>query len=157
MKDVLVGKIEPNGAQSYAKKLAGWFSQIAAGGCLAMCIIYVATDGEANTIVMYDSLLKMLQKGILGENCFVKNLEVLTATLADDFLPHSMAFSKYRWVKVTRLKDVGDEYTLLKYKAATTKEGHWVVARNGEIVFNGLDSSINVNEGKIVEARQLVI
>lgn len=147
---------ELNGLQSYAKDLSDYFKQIYAGGCLAMCIIYICTNGNATKMEMFGYLIDMLRGGeLLGRDCYVKDVKELTGAINRERSPYRIEHT-YKWLKINDLKEVGNEFTLLKYKAASTREGHWVVARNGEIVFNGLDNSINVNEGKIVEARQLV-
>lgn len=109
-----------------------------------MCYIYCASIDETNETRYFCLINEAIKNGTLDKDCTVKN--------ADKFL-YSLTGRK----AVVLKKDI-DALDEIKEPApvrfvAEGYGGHWVVVKDGKIIFNPLASSINVDKGKPVEAR----
>lgn len=142
--------------QTRAKVMADCFTQIYNGGCLALCYLFVLMGGATtNEGELLKAVIDLLQGGTLGRDCFVKDFAMIDDYVQKSFVPSAMR-AKHKLVWRTPTEKVSG-LSLAKYKADRCKEGHWVVLKDGELYFNPLESSINVNEGKIIEQRVITV
>ena len=113
-------------------------------GCLAMCYIYcmgIEDEGE-----MLRLISKAMDKGILDGECTVLNAGALLEFVSG---------KKYSVIKkpITTIKNIKSA-TPVRFKTDDGC-GHWVVVRNGQIVFNSLLNSVQVSKGKPVDSRPI--
>lgn len=107
--------------------------------CLFMCYLY-CVGLEPDTIPSWlDYFKNAYEKGFIDDECFVQNAEGLIRALTG------------RKVFVLK-KDISKIEGIIGpspvWYSKDGKSGHFVVVQNGKIIFNPLEKSINVNEGK---------
>ena len=130
--------------QTTALEIADNIKEIGKNACLAMCYIYCAGIDPDNEIEYIRIVNNAIKAGIIAKDCTVKS--------AEQFL---------QWLtgrKTTVVKKSVFDYAHLKEPTPVRFEadgysGHWVVVKDGKIVFNSLVNSINVTKGKPAEAR----
>lgn len=130
--------------QTTALEIADNIKEIGKNACLAMCYIYCAGIDPDNEIEYIRIVNNAIKAGIISKDCTVKS--------AEQFL---------QWLtgrKTTVVKKSVFDYAHLKEPTpvrfkADGYSGHWVVVKDGKIVFNSLVNSINVTKGKPAEAR----
>lgn len=111
-------------------------------GCLFFCYLYCSgqyTDDK-------DAIVKaceFMDNRLLDADCTVLDADTLLWTLTG---------KRYRVTK-EKISDISEirEKTPVKYQCG--QYGHWVVVENGKIIFNSLDWSNCVQNGKPVEMR----
>lgn len=142
--------------QTRAKVMADCFTQIYNGGCLVLCYLFILMGSiTTNAKELLEAALDLLWNGYLGEDCYVKDFAMIDEWVQSKTVPSAMRQRhKIEWRAPTE-KVSG--LSLAKYKSDRCKEGHWVVLKDGELYFNPLESSINVNEGKIIEQRVITV
>lgn len=114
--------------------------------CLFMCYVYccgLIPDSIQDWLSYY---ITALNRGVIGEDGFVLDGAKLIQILSG------------RSVKVTKrnissLSDVKKKSPVLF--SVNGKDGHFVVVENGEIIFNPLEVSYNVNKGKPISVRDI--
>ncbi len=107
--------------------------------CYAYCsgILYeVAEDA-------YDEAEYQRLKGTLGADGFVRDADKLLQNL-------TARYARVEKVKINSIADIKDETPVCYQYGDKT---HWVVVRDGQIVFNSLEHSICVEKGEPVSAR----
>lgn len=139
--------------QTRANVLAHFLNDIARGGCLAMCYIYVLTNGAIDTKTMIDWVLELREAGVLGADCYVNDFKKV-ARFVKEKLGREIP-CQLEWVKIDSIWGSGG-LVITKWKAQDNKTGHWVVMKDKKIIFNSLEKSHNVDVGDIVEARRII-
>lgn len=132
--------------QTLAIDITENIKEIGKNGCLAFCYIYCAGIDEKNEAEYVRLVSRAIKDGYLGKDCTVKD--------ASKFLYH-LTGRKATVIKkpVSSLSDITDA-TPVRF-VAEGYGGHWVVVKDGRIVFNPLVNSVNVNKGKPTEQRQI--
>lgn len=125
-------------------------------GCLAMCYVFCviekAREAKNGENYFLSIVCEAMEKGIIDKECTVYD--------ADKFLEFvaKYLFLDARWTvqkkNITAIDGIVDATPVRFY--AQGHGGHWVVVKNGKIVFNPLVKSFNVENGKPIEARVLV-
>lgn len=133
-----------NHPQTTASEIANNIKAIANDGCLALCYVYCAGVDEENEGEYLRIVARGIKDGTIAKDCTVND--------AGRFL-FRLTGRKVTVLKrsVKSLDDIKDA-TPVRF-VAEGYGGHWVVVRNGKIVFNPLVNSVNVSRGKPVEAR----
>lgn len=133
--------------QTAALNIRTHITNIGKYACLAMCYAYcVGIDPEQNT-EMIKTVSDAIDSGILDSECTVLDAEKYLKWLTGKrFLVTKKQINKIEDIK---------EYTPVKY--SYNGRAHWVVVKDGKIVFNSLFNSVCVNHGKPTEARIITL
>jgi len=116
-------------------------------GCLAMCYLYCmgicpATDGE-----MIKHISTAIDKGLLDEECTVLD--------AAKFLEY---FTGKKWqVEKESVSDIKKIKEAAPVRYEYNGNGHWVVVKNGKIVFDPIADSVCVKNGEPASARVITL
>lgn len=125
------------------------FTTIAKGSCLALCLAKIVEPRALQSNLMMDVILGW-RKDYIGDDGYVcKPEEYLN--LID---PLHREWS-YRIVNIKSLGDIPEGETVPVLYSKNGKTGHFVLADNKGIVWNSLDNSINVKEGKPISYREV--
>lgn len=117
------------------KKIQDVYKSLGDYGCLLLCYLR-----EANIKVdIVEHFNKLVEFGVIDNNCFIKDADLLLEYFGSD-------------KRVVRGFNP-DGNTIVKFRTATSKEGHFVIIdKNREIVFNSLENSNYVKNGFIDES-----
>ena len=133
--------------QTTAKEIEKNCQQIGENSCLAMCYIFCSGIDPDDELEYIKIVNRAVNEKILDSDCtvldadkFIKWLTGRTVSVVKKSLTTEKDFEELK------------ELTPVKYKYGTLP-GHWVVVKNGKVVFNSLINSINVSKGKPVDAR----
>ena len=133
--------------QTTAKEIAKNCQQIGENACLAMCYIFCSGIDPDDELEYIKIVNRAVNEKILDSDCtvldadkFIKWLTGRTVSVVKKSLTTEKDFEELK------------ELTPVKYKYGTLP-CHWVVVKNGKVVFNSLINSINVSKGKPVDAR----
>ena len=131
------------------------FTSIGKYGCLAMCYIYAVADAlgiknEMREPFVASMVLNALEKNIIDDDCFVKNPIALMQSAAAFYNMHIKA-------NVTK-KEINGYTDVSEHKYACVRhdfngKSHWVLAKDGWRIFDSLEDSQCVKNGKPVSAR----
>ena len=113
--------------------------------CLFMCYIFCCGLAPDSLAGWLDYYIKALKNGCIGEDGSVLDAEKLIYCLTG----RKVTVTKKA---ITDIKDIKQMCPVM-YSMNGGKSGHFVVVENGEIIFNPLEVSQNVNKGKPVSAR----
>lgn len=128
-----------NYPQSYAEKISANINQIAKNGCLAMCYLYcLGIDPDYFIGILSDAMNEPLSSGI-GKDCYVNDAERFCRYISG----HNFAITK----EDIPLKKITGPYPV---RYSYNGKSHWVVVKSGKIVFNSLQKSVCVENGKPV-------
>lgn len=133
--------------QTTAKELAKNCFQIGENACLAMCYIFCAGIDPENELEYIKIVNRAVNEKILDSDCTVLDADKFIKWLTG----RTVSVAKKTLTAEKELEELKD-CTPVKYKYGNLA-GHWVVVKDGKIVFNPLINSINVNKGKPVDAR----
>ncbi len=111
--------------------------------CLFYCYAYCAGLLYKWPEDAYDEAEYQRLKGNLGADGYVKDADKLLQSL-------TTRYARVEKKKISSLAEIKDD-TPVCYQYGN--KSHWVVARNGEIVFNSLKHSVCVEKGVPVSAR----
>lgn len=133
--------------QTMAKILAEDAKAIGESGCLAACYGYIAGAPETS-IAFVIKLATARQGGIIDKECNVYDAERFLSWWTDG----------KRHFKVKKVPIAGGDISGIKELTpvrflAEGHGGHWVVVKDGKIVFNPLAYSYNVEHGTAVDSR----
>ena len=116
-------------------------------GCLAMSYLYCIgimpdTEGE-----MIKHISTAIDKGLLDSECTVLDASALL-----------QFFTGKKWhVAKKKVDDINDIKEATPVRFTYGDKGHWVVVRDGRIVFNSIEDSICVKKGFPTEARIITL
>lgn len=125
------------------------FTEIAKGSCLALCLAKIVEPDALQSQLMMDVILGWRKDYIEDDGYVCKPKEYLN--LID---PLHREWS-YRIVNIKSLGDIPEGETVPVLYSKNGKTGHFVLANNKGIVWNSLDNSINVREGKPISYREI--
>lgn len=125
------------------------FTEIAKGSCLALCLAKIVEPNPLQSQLMMDVILGWRKDYIEDDGYVCKPKEYLN--LID---PLHREWS-YRIVNIKSLEDIPEGQTVPVLYSKNGKTGHFVLANNKGIVWNSLDNSINVKEGKPISFREI--
>lgn len=125
------------------------FTTIAKGSCLALCLAKIVEPNALQSQLMIDVILGWRKDYIEDDGYVCKPEKYLN--LID---PLHREWS-YRIVNIKSLKDIPEGLTVPVLYSTNGKTGHFVLANNKGIVWNSLDNSINVREGKPISYREI--
>lgn len=130
--------------QTKAKEIAANCTSIGNYSCLAMCYMYCSGMKYTNELQYIEIVNEAINQKVIDKEC--------TVTSGKNFL-HFVAGGEWdvQKVPITSIDKIVNP-TPVKY-LAEGHGGHWVVVANGEIVFNPLEESYNVEHGKPVDSR----
>lgn len=109
-----------------------------------MCYIYCANIDDSREAEYFRIINDAIKNGTIGSDCTVKD--------ADKFLRNLTGRKAVVLKKDIKSLDEIKEPAPVRF-VAEGYSGHWVVVKDGRIIFNPLASSINVDKGNPVEAR----
>lgn len=119
-------------------------SVLGKSGCLLFCYAYVGEIDELRIITSFNLLRK---SKIIDDECYIKDAEKLfeffrvpakVRKAAPEEAPKNLPYVAY-------------------WKAAETKEGHFVVMKNNNVIYDPNGTSINVAKGKVENIRIVTI
>lgn len=113
--------------------------------CLFMCYIYCCGLIPDTIEGWLDYYIHALKTGCINEEGFVLDAEKLIRLVSG----RRVSVTKKA---ITDIKSIKEKCPVM-YSMNGGKSGHFVVVENGEIIFNPLEVSQNVNKGKPVSAR----
>lgn len=116
-------------------------------GCLAMCYLYCAGICPESEGEMIKHISGAMDKGLLDEECTVLN----ASKLLEHFTGKSFFVEKKAISDIKKIK----EATPVRY--VYNGKGHWVVVEDGKIVFNSIENSSCVKNGKPDSARVITL
>lgn len=139
--------------QTLAQRLYNHFpttnlKQIKANGCCAFVLLWCMgiEPEDIDAIMTVDNMIKA---DVIKPNCIVKWFESVRFLTGRELV-------KVDFAKINTIHNI-KERTPVYFQKNPEKEGHWVGVENGEIKFNPLKRSVNVEEGRPTEARFLFI
>lgn len=139
--------------QTIAKEQAASMKALGESGCLAFCYAYTADallKRKTNEAEMIMRLCQARGDGVIDAQCNVydanyllryyggRKFDVKKTSIADGDISHIIKPTPVRFL-------------------AKGHGGHWVVVENGQIVWNPLIWSFNVEHGKAIEAREVAL
>ena len=127
--------------QSYCKTMLKYLDVINKYGCLAMCYLYCMGIAPKN---MIEILVDILEKNKPQETGLDADCTVLDA-------PKFIFYVSGRKVNVFKENPSLNEIkvpTPVRFSIDNINHSHWVVVQKGKIVFNSLDYSNCVNNGR---------
>lgn len=125
------------------------FTTIAKGSCLALCLAKIVEPDTLQSQLMMDVILGWRKDYVEDDGYVCKPEKYLN--LID---PLHRKWS-YRIVNIKSLGDIPEGQTVPVLYSIDGKKGHFVLANNKGIVWNSLDNSINVREGKPISYREV--
>ena len=125
------------------------FTTIAKGSCLALCLAKAVDPDALQSQLMIDVILGW-RKDYIGDDGYVCEPEKYM-NLID---PRHRKWS-YRIQDIDSLEDIPEGETVPVLYSIDGKRGHFVLANSKGIVWNSLDTSINVRDGRPVSYREI--
>lgn len=125
------------------------FTSIARGSCLALCLAKIVEPEALQSQLMMDVIMGW-RKDYIGDDGFVREPEKYL-NLID---PRHRKWS-YRIQDIDSLEDIPEGETVPVLYSIDGRNGHFVLADNKGIVWNSLDTSINVRDGRPVSYREI--
>ena len=127
--------------QTFALNITKNIKQIGENGCLAMCYMYcMGIDEDYYIGLLNDAINDGAYKSGIDKDCWVADA------------PKFIKYLSGRNVSVTKenidIKKIKGPYPV---RFSYNKKSHWVVVKNGVIVFNSLECSNCVANGKPVD------
>lgn len=117
---------------------------IAKDGCLALCYVYCAGIDEENETEYLRIVDNGIKEGTIAKDCTVNDAGKFLFNLTG----RRVTVLKRSVQSLSEIKDA----TPVRF-VAKGYGGHWVVVKDGKIVFNPLVNSVNVSKGVPTEAR----
>lgn len=131
-------------------KIQTFMEKAGKGACLSLCYIK-ASKPDATETELFDILWEANEKGIIDANddCYVRDA-ISLMKLANPNKKYSVTKQK-----ISSLDELGDKTACVNF--SHNGYNHWVLVKNGEIIFNSLDNSVCVSKGAPVDARIIEI
>lgn len=126
--------------------IQSFFESAGKGACLALCYIRAAKP-DATETEMFDILWKAVEKGIVGEDMFVKDAIGLMM-LTNPNKKYSVTKQTISTIQGIKLGAVNFEHKGFN---------HWVLVEKGQVIFDSLDNSKCRQFGVVKEARIISI
>ncbi|MBQ5998033.1 MAG: DUF261 family protein [Treponema sp.] len=112
--------------------------------CLFMCYIYCCGLLPDTLEGWLDYYIRALKAKCIGDDGFILDAEKLIFCLSG----RKVSVTKKEIKSLSEIKEMAPVLFSIN-----GKDGHFVVVENGQIVFNPLEVSQNVNKGKPISAR----